>query len=51
VHEVKTAEPADYEKVKGEIREELLNTKRQKDFDAWLAEQKKAAKVEMFERQ
>ena len=50
VHEVKAAEPADYEKVKGEIREELLNTKRQKDFDAWLAEQRKAAKVEMFER-
>ncbi len=50
VHEVKTAEPADYEKVKGDIREELLSTKRQKGFDAWLAEQRKAAKVELFER-
>lgn len=50
VYEVRAAEPADYEKVKGEIREELLNTKRQKGFDAWLAEHKKAAKVETFER-
>src|SRR3990172_9058586 len=51
VHEVKAAEPADYEKVKGNIREELLTTKRQKGFDAWLAEQRKAARVELFERQ
>jgi parvulin-like peptidyl-prolyl isomerase len=50
VYEVKAAEPADFEKVKAEIREELLNTKRQQEFDAWLAEQRKAAKVEILER-
>lgn len=50
VYEIRAAEPADYDKVKGEIREELLNTKRQKEFDTWLAEHRKAAKVETFER-
>jgi parvulin-like peptidyl-prolyl isomerase len=51
VYEIRAAEPADYDKVKSEIREELLNTKRQKEFDTWLAEHRKTAKIETFERQ
>jgi parvulin-like peptidyl-prolyl isomerase len=50
LYEIRAAEPAEYDKVKGEIREELLSTRRQKEFDTWVAEHRKTAKVETFER-
>lgn len=50
VHEIKAAEKADFEKVKGEIREQLLASKREKAFEAWLDQQRKAASVEQFAR-
>lgn len=48
--DTKPAEAADFEKVKDEIREQLLASKREKAFSAWLDEQRKAAKIEKFER-
>lgn len=50
VYEVKPAEQAQFEKVKGEIRQQLLTNKREKAFEAWLDEQRKAAKIEKFDR-
>jgi len=50
VHETKVAEKGSFEKVKEEIRAQLLGSKREKAFDAWLTEQRKVAKVERFER-
>ncbi len=50
VHEVRAAEKGSFEKVREEIRAQLLGAKREKAFDAWLAAQQKAAKVERFER-
>lgn len=50
VYEVKPAEQAQFDKVKGEIRQQLLTSKREKAFEAWLEEQRKAAKIEKFER-
>lgn len=50
VHENKAAEKGSFEKVKEEIRAQLLGSKREKAFDAWLTEQRKVAKVERFER-
>ncbi len=50
VHETKAAEKGSFEKVKEEIRAQLLGSKREKAFDAWLTEQRKVAKVERFER-
>jgi len=51
VHEVKEAEKADYDKVKDQIREQLLAAKREKAFEAWIDAQRKVAKIERFERQ
>ncbi|MGQ0568099.1 MAG: peptidylprolyl isomerase [Armatimonadota bacterium] len=51
VHEVKEAEKADYDKVKDQIREQLLGAKREKAFEAWIEAQRKVAKIERFERQ
>ncbi len=50
VYEVKPAEQAQFDKVKGEIRQQLLTSKREKAFEAWLEEQRKAAKIEKFDR-
>ena len=50
VFEVKPAEKGDFEKVKGQIRDQLLQGKREKAFEGWIDQQKKAAKVELFPR-
>jgi len=50
VYETKEAEKANFDKVKDQIRDELLQGKREKAFEAWLEEQRKAAKVERFTR-
>ncbi|HET8679722.1 MAG TPA: peptidylprolyl isomerase, partial [bacterium] len=50
VYEVKPAEQAQFDKVKGDIRQQLLTSKREKAFEAWLEEQRKAAKIEKFDR-
>lgn len=50
VHESKAAEKGSFEKAKEEIRAQLLGAKREKAFDAWLTQQRKAAKIERFER-
>jgi parvulin-like peptidyl-prolyl isomerase len=50
VVEVKEAAKADFDKVKGQIREQLLAGKREKAFEAWLDQQRKSAKIERFER-
>lgn len=50
VYETKIAEKGSFEKVKEEIRAQLLGSRREKAFDAWLTEQRKVAKVERFER-
>ncbi|MCL6554251.1 MAG: peptidylprolyl isomerase [Firmicutes bacterium] len=50
VHEVRDAQKADFDRVKQEIREQLLASKREKAFEAWLNEQRKAAKIERLER-
>ncbi|MBI3998313.1 MAG: peptidylprolyl isomerase, partial [Armatimonadetes bacterium] len=44
------AEQAEFDKVKDEIRAQMLGSKRQQAFEAWLDQQRKAAKVERFER-
>lgn len=51
VYQVADAQAAQYEKVKDEIRQQLLASKREKAFEAWMEEQRKAAKIERFERQ
>jgi parvulin-like peptidyl-prolyl isomerase len=51
VYQVADAQAAQYEKVKDEIRQQLLGSKREKAFEAWLEQQSKAAKIERFERQ
>lgn len=51
VFEVKDAQTADYDKVKVEIRDQLLQTKREKAFEGWMDQQRKVAKIERFERQ
>lgn len=51
VYQVKDAQKATFDQVKNEIREQLLASKREKAFEAWLNEQRKAAKIERFERQ
>lgn len=50
VSDVKPAEKAEFEKVKNEIRDQLLASKREKAFEAWLEGQRKAATVEQFAR-
>ncbi len=51
VFEVKDAQKADFDKVKAEIRDQLLQAKREKAFEGWMDQQRKVAKVERFERQ
>jgi foldase protein PrsA len=51
VYDVKGAQTADFDKVKTEIRDQLLQSKREKAFEGWLDEQRKVAKIERFERQ
>ena len=51
VFEVKDAQKADFDKVKAEIRDQILQTKREKAFEGWMDQQRKVAKVERFERQ
>lgn len=51
VYQVADAQAAQYERVKDEIRQHLLTSKREKAFEAWLEQQRKAAKIERFERQ
>lgn len=51
VFEVKDAQKADFDKAKAEIRDQLLQTKREKAFEGWLDQQRKVAKIERFERQ
>jgi len=48
--DIKQAEKADFDKVKDEVRDKMLAGKREKAFEGWLEEQKKAAKIERFER-
>ena len=50
VYEVKEAAKADFDKIKDQIREQLLAGKREKAFGAWVEEQRKTAKIERFER-
>jgi foldase protein PrsA len=50
VYQVKDARKADFDQVKKEIQEQLLASKREKAFEAWLNDQRKAAKIERFER-
>jgi foldase protein PrsA len=50
VYEIKEAAKADFDKIKDQIREQLLAGKREKAFGAWVEEQRKAAKIERFER-
>ncbi len=50
LEEVKDAMTADFDRVKDEIRAQLLAQKREGAFEAWLEEQRKAAKIEKFER-
>jgi parvulin-like peptidyl-prolyl isomerase len=50
VLEVREAAAADFEKVKEQIREQLLAGQREKAFEAWLEEQRKTAKIERFPR-
>jgi foldase protein PrsA len=51
LHEVKQAQKADFARVKDQIREQLLNGKREKAFEGWLQEQRKSARIERFDRQ
>ncbi len=51
IFEIKDAQKADYDKVKAEIRDQLLQTKREKAFEGWMDQQRKVAKIERFERQ
>ncbi len=50
VFDVKPAERAQFDKVKAEIRQQLLTSKREKAFDAWLDQQRKTATIEKFDR-
>lgn len=50
VYEVKEAVKADFSRVKDRIREQLLAERREKAFGGWVEEQRKAAKIERFER-
>jgi foldase protein PrsA len=50
LHEIRAAVKADFEKAKGEIRDQLAAERRGKAFEAWVEQQRKAAKIERFER-
>ncbi|MDR7554546.1 MAG: peptidylprolyl isomerase [Armatimonadota bacterium] len=50
VTDVRPAEAADFAKVKEQIRQELLASKREKAFEAWLARVRKEAAIEQFPR-
>ncbi|MGQ0550581.1 MAG: peptidylprolyl isomerase [Armatimonadota bacterium] len=50
VYEVKPAEQAQFDKVKDEIRQQLLTSKREKAFESWLEQQRKTATIEKFDR-
>jgi parvulin-like peptidyl-prolyl isomerase len=50
LYDIKPAEAADFNKVKDDVRDKLLAARREKAFEAWLEEQRKAAKIEKFER-
>lgn len=50
VHEVKEASRAEFDKVKEQIREQLLAGQREKAFAEWLEGQRKAARIERFPR-
>jgi parvulin-like peptidyl-prolyl isomerase len=50
LHDVREAAAADFDKVKDQIREQLLAGQREKAFEAWLEEQRKTAKIERFPR-
>lgn len=51
VYDVKPAEKAEFDKVKGEIRDQLLGSKREKAFEGWIEQQRKTASIEKFDRQ
>jgi foldase protein PrsA len=51
VYDVKDAQKPDFDKVKAEIKDQLLQSKREKAFETWLEQQRKGAKIERFERQ
>jgi peptidyl-prolyl cis-trans isomerase C len=50
VLEVQPAQQADFDRLKDEIRTQLLQAKREKAFERWLEQQRKAAKIEQFPR-
>ncbi|MDR7484608.1 MAG: peptidylprolyl isomerase [Armatimonadota bacterium] len=50
VYEMKDAEKATFDKVKEQIRAQLLQSKREKAFEAWLEAQRKSARIERFTR-
>ncbi len=50
VCEVKEPQTADFEQVRAEIREELVASRRESSFKAWLDQQRKAARIELLER-
>lgn len=50
VVDLKPAEAADFATVKEQIRQELLASKREKAFEGWLAEVRKGAAIEQFQR-
>jgi parvulin-like peptidyl-prolyl isomerase len=50
LHEIRAAEKGDFEKLKGQIREQIAGERRGKAFEAWVEQQRKAAKIERFER-
>jgi len=50
VYEAKAAEQAQFDKVKAEIRQQLLTSKREKAFESWLEQQRKTATIEKFDR-
>lgn len=50
LYDIKPAEKADFERVKDDVRDKLLAARREKAFETWLEEQRKAAKIEKFER-
>ncbi len=50
VFDVKAAERASFEQVKGEIRLKLLASKREKAFEEWLGGKRRTSRIELFER-
>ncbi|MDR7481678.1 MAG: peptidylprolyl isomerase [Armatimonadota bacterium] len=50
VADVKPAQAADFARVREQIRQELLASKREKAFESWLADVRKGAAVEQFQR-